>query len=69
MTTYFDFLELPQINLEAVNSTQRTFHICGETVWIVNLWKKRWADVASGEIGLHPTLVFNRQTSLGEYVN
>lgn len=64
-----EFLNLPQIDLDAMNDTLRTYMIDGTTVWIVNLWKKHWAGVASGEFGLDPALVFNRQTSLGEYVN
>lgn len=61
---------LPYVpDLESVNRTLGSFHICGETVWIVNLWKQHWREVAVGEAELNPRIVFKNQTVLGEYVN
>jgi hypothetical protein len=65
-----DCVTLPQVDLDEVNKSQITFCVEGETIWIVNTWKKFWKGVEAGELGLNPKILFSKQkTVIGEYVN
>lgn len=41
-------------DLEAINRTVDGPHICGETIWIVNLWRGYWDGVIKGDLSIRP---------------